>query len=543
VREATLGAFSHQDLPFERLVEELQPARDLSRNPIFQIAFALQNAPLGSFELPGLSIDPVPSETGATRFDLEFHLWEEPGGGLDGYLFYSSDLFDAPTVRRMAQRYLALLASAVAAPENRLSQLRVAAEGETERAIRILARGADLLVAPRRVIELFEEHAASAPDATVLEQGERRVTYGRLDAAAGRLAARLRAEGVGRESRVAILADRSIEQVTAILAAAKAGAAYLPLDPANPDERLGSMLERSGACVALATRPLAARVEYRLRTLEIDEIDGASLPVERPRRGLEASLSDLAYLIFTSGSTGEPNGVEVTQANLSNLVAWHRRAFGLTQADRATLIAGVGFDASVWELWPALASGAGLLIPDESTRLDPAALRDWLVASGVTVAFLPTPLAELVLALDWPRECALKTLLTGGDRLHAMGTGRLPFRVVNNYGPTESTVVATSGEVDSGAWLGVPTLGSPIANTRAYVLDSSLRPVPMACRRAAPRRGRVARGYAGRPDLTAACFIPDPHDEKPGARLYRTGDRVRQLADGRIEFLGRLDQQ
>src|SRR5207249_4327694 len=165
-----------------------------------------------------------------------------------------------------------------------------------------------------------------------------------------------------------------------------------------------------------------------------------------------AAPADLAYVIFTSGSTGEPNGVEVTHANLAALVAWHRATFALTEADRTTLIAGVGFDASVWELWPALASGACLLIPDDPTRLDPAGLRDWLVGHGATVSFLPTPLAEPVLDLDWPQECALRMLLTGGDRLHALGARRLPFRVVNNYGPTETTVVATSGEVDSGAW-------------------------------------------------------------------------------------------
>jgi len=541
-REASIGAFAHQDLPFERLVEELQPARDLSRNPIFQIAFALQNAPLGSFELPGLSIDPVASETGATRFDLEFHLWEEAGGGLDGYLFYSADLFDAPTIRRLAERYGMVLASAVSDPETRLSELRVAAGDEIERATGILARGAELPVEPRPAIELFEEQAARAPGALVLEQGERRITYGELDEAAGRLAARLRAEGVCRESRVAILADRSIEQVTAILAAAKAGAAYVPLDPANPDERLDSMLARCGARVVLAPAALAERTGAGRRVLEIDAAAGlGEKPADRPA----SHPSDLAYVIFTSGSTGEPNGVEVTQANLSNLVAWHRSAFGLTETDRATLIAGVGFDASVWELWPALTSGACLLIPDESTRLDPVALRDWLVAQRVTIAFLPTPLAELVLALHpAPDGGALRTLLTGGDRLHAFEAGRHPFRIVNNYGPTETTVVATSGEVDAGAGLGAPTLGRPIANVRAYVLDSRLRPVPIGVPGELHVGGAgVARDYAGRPELTAESFIPDPFGEGFGARLYRTGDRVRQLADGRIEFLGRLDQQ
>ncbi|HEU5182484.1 MAG TPA: amino acid adenylation domain-containing protein [Candidatus Polarisedimenticolia bacterium] len=539
-RDASLGAFAHQDLPFERLVEELQPARDLSRNPIFQVAFALQNAPLGSFELPGLSIDPVPCDTGATRFDLEFHLWEEAEGGLDGFLFYSADLFDAQTIRRLADRYAGLLAAAVARPETRLSDLPVAAQGELDQATRVLARGVELPVPPRTAVELFEEQAARAPHAAALEQGERRLTYGELDAAAGKLAARLRAAGAGRESRVAILAERSIEQIIATLAVAKTGAAYVPLDPANPEERIEAMASRCGARIVLAPRHLAARAAAGgLPVLEIDGDHSGEKPVPRPAFAPE----DLAYVIFTSGSTGEPNGVEVSQANLAALVAWHRSAFALRESDRATLIAGVGFDASVWELWPALASGACLLIPDERIRLDPAALRDWLVSGRATVAFLPTPLAEPLLALDWPRDAALRTLLVGGDRLHRLDPARLPFRVVNNYGPTEATVVATSGEADEGASLGMPTLGRPIANARTYVLDQRLRPVPAGVPGELHVAGAgIARGYAHAPDRTAERFIPDPYGGS-GDRMYRTGDRVRQLSDGRLEFLGRFDAQ
>jgi amino acid adenylation domain-containing protein len=542
VREAALGAFAHQDLPFERLVEELQPPRDLSRNPIFQVAFALQNAPRGDFELPGLTIGPVPSETGATRFDLEFHLWEESGGGLDGYLFYSADMFDAPTVRRIAGRYQALLASVAEDPDLPLSRLRAAAGDELERATQGLARGRDLPFPPRPAYELFEERAARAPHLLAVEEAGRRITYGRLDAAADRLAARLIGLGAGREARVAILAGRSIEQVTAILAVAKSGAAYLPLDPANPDARLATMLEAAGAHLVLAPRALASR--RGLAGRRVVDLDDAPAGDDPPRAARAASPADLAYVIFTSGSTGDPSGVEVTHANLANLVAWHRAAFGLTEADRATLISGVGFDASVWELWPALASGASLLIPDDATRLHPPALRDWLVERGATVAFLPTPLAELLLALEWPRACALRTMLTGGDRLHAVDPARVPFRVVNNYGPTETTVVATSGEADTGGWLGMPTIGGPVANARAFVLDAGLRPVPIGVPGELCIGGAgVARGYAGRPDRTAERFLPDPYSRAPGVRLYRTGDRARQLADGRIEFLGRLDTQ
>ena len=542
VREVTLEAYAHQDLPVERLVEELQPARDLNRNPIFQVAFVLQNTPSDVFELPGLSIAPFPFDGWTTRFDLEFHLWEEAGGGLGGFLFYSADLFDDTTIRRLIDRYAGLLRSVAEDPACRLSDLPVATADELRVTTRVLARGADLPVTPEPVHELFARQAAHTPDAPALVEGTRRLTYSDLDAASARLASRLRREGVGRGSRVAVLADRSLEQVTAILGVARAGAAYVPLDPGNPDRRIASLLERSGARVVIAPSALAARARRAGGIViepEAEETTDAGPGGPFPA----GSPADLAYVIFTSGSTGEPNGVEVSHASLSNLVAWHRDAFGVTGTDRATLVAGVGFDASVWELWPALASGACLLIPDDSTRLDPKALRDWIVAERVTIAFLPTPLAELVLALDWP-PCVLRTLLTGGDRLHAIRTARLPFRVVNNYGPTEATVVATSGEADAGASLGVPTIGRPIANTRAYVLDPGLRPVPIGVSGELWIGGHgVARGYAGRPQLTAERFLPDPFAGEPAARMYRTGDRVRLLADGRFEFSGRVDAQ
>ena len=543
-REVVLDAFAHQDLPFERLVEDVQPARDLSRNPVFQVALALQNAPFEDLELPGLSLESVPSPSNSTRFDLELHLWENDQNGLDGFLFYSTDLFDADTAQRMAAWYATLLGSIAQEPSQSISCLRFATDDELA-ALSVLGRGPTLPVAARTVVELFEERAALAPHASAIEQGSLCVNYGELDRMAERLAAELRALGAGPELRIAVLADRSVEQVAAVLGVAKTGAAYVPLDPAQPDVRLGTMLDRARVEIVLAP---AAQTE-RVRTLgrRAVTIDGPAALQDAPSRSARrctnaATLANLSYVVFTSGSTGEPNGVLVDHANLANLVAWHRDAFELTAEDRATLIAGVGFDASVWELWPALVSGARLLIPDESTRLNAAALRDWLLSHRVTIAFVPTPIAELLLALEWPRECALRTLLTGGDRLHAFDAHRLPFRVVNNYGPTEATVVATSGIVDAGASLGTPTIGRPIANTRVHVLDAHLNPVPAGVPGELFVSGDgVARGYAARGDLTAARFLPDPN--APGSRMYRTGDRVRPLADGRLEFLGRVDAQ
>ncbi|HXI03876.1 MAG TPA: condensation domain-containing protein, partial [Candidatus Saccharimonadales bacterium] len=467
VREVTLGAYAHQELPFERLVEEVQPERDLGRNPVFQVAFAFQNTPDSGFEAPGLASVGFPFESWTTRFDLELHMWESAGGLLEGRLFCDADRYDDATARRIIERYIAFLAVIGEDPNRRLSRLPIATGREMEEAV-ALSRGERLPVEPVPAWELFERQAARAPGAAAIEEEDRVVTYGRLREAAIGLSSRLRRLGAGRSSRVAILAGRSAAQVTAALAAVRCGAAYVPLDPANPDPRIRSMLESSGASVVLVAPGLEGRVPGGGRHVLLLDGEPAESPGD-PGAPAACSKDELAYVIFTSGSTGEPNGVEVTHGNLANLVAWHREAFGVREEDRAALVAGTGFDASVWELWPCIASGACLSIPDTTTRLDPEALRDWIVARRLTIVFLPTPLAELVLALDWPRDAALRTLLTGGDRLHAVETGRLPFRVVNNYGPTEATVVATSGEADAGASLPMPTIGRPVANAFAYV--------------------------------------------------------------------------
>ncbi|HKY31335.1 MAG TPA: amino acid adenylation domain-containing protein, partial [Candidatus Polarisedimenticolia bacterium] len=545
-RDAAVEAFAHQDLPFERLVEELQPARDLGRNPVFQTAMALQSAPLDDVELPGLAVEAVAAEGQATRFDLEIHMWEGPGGALDGFLFHSADLFDRETARALAQRWTALLSSMASHPRLPLSHHGLGLPGE-EDAERRAERGAGLAFEPAPAHELFARRARRRPDAPAVEQADRTWTYGDLDRASLRLAAELSAAGCGRGSRVAVLADRSAGMVAAALAASRAGSAYVPLDPASPLPRLAAMARAAGAGAVLATPLLAGRAEalgLPVVTAHLDETERpAAAAAPLPSRA-GCAMDDLAYVVFTSGSTGEPRGVEIPHRGLANLCAWHIDAFELTGDDRCTLVAGPGFDACVWEMWPALAAGACLAIPDEPTRLDPASLRDWLIARGVTVAFLPTPLAELALALPWPRSVPLRILLTGGDRLHASGSPGLPFRLVNNYGPTETTVVATSGGAEPGGSLGLPCIGGPVANTSAYVLDRRLRPVPGGIAGELFVGGAgVARGYAGLPGPTAERFLPDPFAGDPGARMYRTGDRVRRLRDGRLEFLGRGDEQ
>jgi amino acid adenylation domain-containing protein len=370
------------------------------------------------------------------------------------------------------------------------------------------------------------------------------LTYGELEHRSNQTANRLMELGVTSETVVAVCLDRSIESVLCALAVMKAGGAYLPLDPKQPSERLAFLIRDAGPRVVIANQDFVGR----LPTGAWDIIDVADASIEEyssrvPQ--IETSGDQLAYVIYTSGSTGEPKGVEVTHANLLNLVDWHLGEFNVSSDDRATLLANVSFDAAVWETWPYLAAGATLYLPDDETRLSPIALRDWLVKSNITISFVPTPLAEAMITLPWPEESSLRFLLTGADTLHRHPPEGLPFTLVNNYGPTECTVVATSGRVEPRANRDRrPTIGRPIANTTVYILDENLRPVASGSAGELCVGGAgVARGYRDRPEATAEKFIKDPFSDDPAARICRTGDLVRALPAGDIEYLGRIDQQ
>lgn len=387
--------------------------------------------------------------------------------------------------------------------------------------------------------------AAATPNAIALMDRGRAITYSELDGRANQLANYLINCGVGPETIVALCLERSAESVMCALAVVKAGGAYLPLDPAYPTERLLFMLNDAQPRVVITREELATRLAGGIwKVASLDD-----------KRGIENCSTDapknyvapdhLAYVIYTSGSTGRPKGVEITHASLLNLVHWHRSEFDVTSRDRASHLASVGFDAAVWEVWPYLTAGASLHLPDEATRIAPASLRDWLVASEITISFLPTALAEALMTLSWPAETKLQLLLTGADTLHRYPTDNLPFVLVNNYGPTESTVVATSGRVRSGEGANsLPTIGRPISNTQVYILDEKLRQVSSGEAGELFIGGAgVARGYLNRPELTSEKFIRDPFSAISGARLYRTGDRARQLDDGEIAYLGRIDEQ
>lgn len=400
----------------------------------------------------------------------------------------------------------------------------------------------------RCVVELVHSHASANPKALAVAHGSARLTYGELDARANLLARRLMCFSLGREAVIGLCLDHSLDFVAAALAILKAGAAYLPLDSTHPAERLYAMLKDAGARILITdSRHGLDLADGPWSTINLDDSEHAlsAEPTGPSKVRIEPGM--LAYLIYTSGSTGKPKAVEVTHGSLMNLARWHRRTFNIGPSDRAPFIAAVGFDAAVWELWPYLTAGASLhLLRDKSMYTAPQSLRDWLLGQGITIAFVPTPLAEQLINLDWPPETPLRVMLTGADTLHEYPPRDLPFLLVNNYGPTECTVVATSGIVDPtvrGAGL-LPTLGKPIDNTQVYILDHTLRSVPTGQLGELYIGGAaVARGYRNDPELTAQRFVRDPFSSNPGDRLYRTGDFGYFLDDGRIAFSGRKDDQ
>jgi len=396
------------------------------------------------------------------------------------------------------------------------------------------------------VADLVASRARKAPDALAVMQGPHPLTYGGLERQANRVAAHLSTLGVGRDVVVGLCLPRSFEMVIGALGIMKAGGAYLPMDPAYPSERLAFMLRDARAPVLVTSRDLAPQLaDVGSTPVYLDPPTLARYP--DAAGSAPAAPADLAYVIYTSGSTGTPKGVEITHAGLANLVAWHTHTFEVTAADRASHVAGLGFDAAVWELWPYLAAGASVHLAEEATRISAELLREWLLARRITIGFVPTPLTERLLAsaAEWPADTSLRILLTGGDTLHHFPRPGLPFQLVNNYGPTECTVVATSARVDPSDGSSIlPPIGRAIAGACIRLLDQRLQPVrPGEPGQLCIGGAGLARGYRHRPDLTAERFVPDRFADDPGARLYLTGDLARQLPDGQYAFLGRMDDQ
>ncbi len=409
---------------------------------------------------------------------------------------------------------------------------------------------------------VVEERAKETPNAVALVDGNTRVTYGELNSRANTLARHLRSLGVRPDVPVGIFIERSVDLPIAALGVLKAGGAYLPLDPTYPARRLSILLEDSATPFVIAQRSAAEKLPSgQFRTIILEEVlEKAPQDPVTSNSEVELKPENLAYIIFTSGSTGRPKGVQISHANLMNLVEWHLRAFGVTSIDMATLQASPGFDAAVWETWPYLAAGASLYIVDEKFRITPHLLRNWIVQAGITIGFVPTVVAEELIELSWPQRIAFRFLLTGADTLRRRPPQGLPFALINNYGPTECTVVATSGKVreqmrekahdsasaghSTGSSTEFPSIGRAIDNVKTYVVDEKLERVPDGTPGELLIGGMgVARGYINSPALNAEKFIADTFGNKPGSRLYRTGDLVRALPDGEIAFMGRIDDQ
>jgi amino acid adenylation domain-containing protein len=389
------------------------------------------------------------------------------------------------------------------------------------------------------VHERVEVHASERPNAVAVTDGRRAVTYRELDERSGRLARHLRCLGVGPDTPVGVCLRRSPDLVVTLLGVLRAGGAYLPLDPDYPSDRLRHMLADAAPPVLLTDGSVQVPSIPGAAVVRVGDVP-EDLPA-LPRPPLHPGC--LAYIIYTSGSTGRPKGVMISHTSLSGLVRWHLSRYRIEAGDHTAQIAATSFDASGWEIWPSLAAGATLHLPREEDRLRPGRLLAWLVECGITVAFLPTPMAEEVLRLPPPLGLRLRTLLTGGDRLTLRPPSGTPYELVNHYGPTEATVVTTAATVHPHG-SAAPAIGYPIDGRRVHLLDDELRPVSPG------RTGELyvggpglARGYIGRPGQTASRFVPDPFGEGPGGRLYRTGDLARHCPDGALRFVGRADDQ
>ena len=397
------------------------------------------------------------------------------------------------------------------------------------------------------VPSLVELQARNRPNALAVSDGKSGLTFLELEKGSGELATRLRALGVGRDVVVGVFADRSLALVVAALGVMRAGGAYLPLDPSYPADRLAFQFSDSGANILVVgggvrDHAFAVGAKHVLTCAPNGRLNAA---LNYEPSSADVGAGHLAYVIYTSGSTGRPKGVEITRSGLLNLVSWFQKSLAMTPMDCMSHVAAVGFDASVWELWPALSAGASVHIADNSTVREPTKLQEWLIRAGVTISFVPTPMAEKLMGLQWPVEVPLRTMMTGGDTLHSYPPPTLPFKVVNNYGPTECTVCVISGVLPiSNVSDGLPPLGRPITNTQIYIVDETGQLVPNGAEGEIWIGGQgVGRGYRNQPGLTADKFVPNAFDPRSGGRLYRTGDRGCFLRDGQIAFRGRIDDQ
>ncbi|MBI0300959.1 amino acid adenylation domain-containing protein, partial [Streptomyces sp. PRKS01-29] len=561
VRDTALAAYAHQELPFEQLVEALNPERTLARHPLFQVSLALQTAWHQDFALPGTTATLQWPEARTAKFDLAFmvNVRQGHGGmhtGLDGALEYAVDLFDRETAERLVDRFLRVLDEVVARPDAAISGLDLLDAAERHRTL-VTWNDTGRPELPRlSFAALFEDRVRRSPDALALECGALRLSYADLDARANQLAHHLTRRGIGPESRVALAFGRSVDMVVGALAVLKTGAAYLPVDPAYPAEWIAFVLADSAVSAVVTRCAFAESLPSGAVSVVVTDTPETMSDIRRQPAtspAVSVPLTAAAYVIYTSGSTGRPKGVVVTHSGIAGLATAQVERFDLTPASRVLQLASPSFDASVMEFLMAFASGGALVIPERSGVLAGEELAEVIRRCGITHALIsPTVLGGMP-TTELP---SLRTLLVGGEACGPELVGRWApgRRMVNAYGPTEATVWATTGVLEAARHAsagGPPTIGVPAIGAQVYVLDAWLRPLPTGVAGEIYLAGAgLARGYLGRPGLTAGRFVANPYagsgpgsGSGPGARMYRTGDLVRWRSDGSLVFVGRVDDQ
>ncbi|NER93225.1 MAG: amino acid adenylation domain-containing protein [Symploca sp. SIO1B1] len=561
VRLFTKDAYTHQTLPFEKLVDELQPDRDLSRNPLVQVLFALQNVAIEAVKFNNLTVSPLRYEFEYTRFDLELHLWEddkigisseEKVGGLSGSFFYNTDLFDRETILRMFKHFQTLLESIVVAPDSLIWKLNILPKEEQTW---LLGRNKNYSLDQKNgsVHEMFQAMVNRTPDTTALVSGDKQWTYGELNAKANQLAYYLLQKGVKPETAIGIFLDRSVEMVISMLAVLKAGGAYVPIDTTYPPERVSHMLVDSQLHLLLTKTEL-------LNSLPISGLPVCCLDQEqslincqsRDNPAVGVRGDNLLYIIYTSGSTGQPKGIAMNHCTLVNLIS--TQTDSLSGAAKTLQFASPGFDVATQEIFFTLCTGGTLYLIDDQQRRDPSALLEFLLSQKIERLFVPFAFLEQ-LAIEAGESqrfpVTLREIITAGEQLKITppivnffdNVGQC--QLVNQYGPAEAHVVTEIKlEGTASNWPKLPPIGRPIPNNQVYILDSHLQPVPPGVIGELYIEGvALARGYKNRPAQSAEKFIPNPFSTEPGGRLYRTGDRARYQANGNIEFIGRVDRQ
>ena len=552
VREVALAAFDHQDLPFERLVEELRPVRALSHSPLFQVMFILQNAPAGRLVLDGLTLTPIRLDSGTAKFDLTLSLTESEAG-LEAQFEYNSHLFDRSTIERLAGHYVSLLHQALREPDTAVASLALLEEAERRRLL--VDWNVTAANAPGSVLELFRQQVAATPDCPALRGEGVELSYAVLDAMANRIAHRLLRLGVRPDDRVAVWLDRSPALVIALLGILKSGAAPVPLDLALPQHRIGEIIDDAAPrtiVTAAAMRHLLPDQAQSIPTLLADADDAGDAPDGAPDVGFDPAR--LAYLLYTSGSTGKPKGIAMPHRPLANLIAWHLGALPGGAGERTLQFTSTSFDVAFQEIFATLCSGGTLVLIADADRRDPAIMLR--VLSAQRIERLCLPFAALQLLAEAAAEhqvvpLSLRHVITAGEALQitpaiAALFRRLPdCKLHNHYGPTETHVVtAWTLPNDRAAWPLLPPIGRPVANARILILDEEGAPVPIGVPGHLHVGGMaLARGYFAAAAATAERFVPDPFGPAPGGRLYRTGDLAVWRADGVVEYRGRIDRQ